>query len=66
LAVVEAVRPFRGVEVRGVAELVEGNVISVRARSRAAISAWDGERFAADRRFRPGVLLRLVLDYPRL
>ena len=34
LVVFEAVRPFRGVEVRGVAELVEGDVTSARAVTR--------------------------------
>jgi hypothetical protein len=39
LVVFEAVRPFRGLEVRGVAELIEGDVTSARP-SRNAISAW--------------------------
>lgn len=36
LVAFEAIRPFRGVEGRGVAELVEGDVTS----ARVAISAW--------------------------
>jgi PPOX class probable F420-dependent enzyme len=40
LVVFEAVRPFRGLEVRGVAELVEGDVTSAGRLSRAAIWAW--------------------------
>jgi hypothetical protein len=67
LVVFEAVRPFRGVEVRGVAELVEGDVTSARvAIAGRYLGVGDGERFAADRRSRPGVLLRLVPDGPRV
>jgi Pyridoxamine 5'-phosphate oxidase len=67
LVIFETVRPFRGVEVRGEAELVEGDV----SLARAAIAGRDlgaagGERFAADRRSRPGVLLRLAPDSPRV
>lgn len=66
LVVFEAVGPFRGVEVRGVAELVEGDVTSVRAAVAGRdLGVGDGERFAADRRSRPGVL-RLVPDGPRV
>jgi hypothetical protein len=67
LVVFEAVRPFRGVEVRRVAELVEGDVASERvAIAGRYLGLEDGERFAADRRCRPGVLLRLVADGPRV
>ena len=67
LVVFEAVRPFRGVGVRGVAELVEGDVASARvAIAGRYLGVEDGERFAADRRSRPGVLLRLVPDSPRV
>jgi PPOX class probable F420-dependent enzyme len=67
LVVFEAVRPFRGVEVRGVAELVEGDVASARvAIAGRYLGLEDGERFAAERRSRPGVLLRLVPDGPRV
>ena len=67
LVVFEAVRPFRGVEARGVAELVEGDVASARvAIAGRFLGLEDGERFAADRRSRPGVLLRLVADGPRV
>ena len=38
LVVFEAVRPFRGVEVRGVGVLVEGDVSSVRAGDRGVLS----------------------------
>jgi PPOX class probable F420-dependent enzyme len=67
LVVFETARPFRGMEVRGVAELVEGDVTSARAAiAERYLGAGDGERFAAERRSRPGVLLRLVPDSPRV
>jgi hypothetical protein len=72
LVAFEAVRPFRGVEARGVeargvAELVEGDVTSARvAIAGRYLGLEDGERFAAERRSRPGVLLRLVPDSPRV
>ena len=67
LVVFEAVRPFRGVEVRGVAELVEGDVTSARAAIAGRyLGAGDGERLAAERRSTSGVLLRLVPDSPRV
>jgi PPOX class probable F420-dependent enzyme len=67
LVVFEAVRPFRGLEVRGVAELVEDDITSVRAAIAGRyLGVGDGERFAAERRSRPGVLLRLVPDDPRV
>jgi PPOX class probable F420-dependent enzyme len=64
LVIFETVRPFRGVEVRGEAELVEGDVTSAIAGRYLGVA--DGERFAAERRSRPGVLLRLVPDSPRV
>jgi hypothetical protein len=67
LVVFEAVQPFRGVEVRGVAELVEGDVTSARvAIAGRYLGLEDGERCAAERRSRPEVLLRLVSDGPRI
>jgi PPOX class probable F420-dependent enzyme len=67
LVVFEAIPPFRGVEVRGAADLVEGDVTSARAEIAGRyLGADDGERFAAARRSRPGVLLRLVPDAPRI
>ena len=61
LVVFEAVRPFRGVEVRGEAELVGGDVSLARAAVAGRyLGVADGERFAAERRARPGGLLRLV------
>jgi hypothetical protein len=50
-----------------VADLVEGNVTSERvAIAGRYLGLEDGERFAAERRSRPGVLLRLVSDGPRV
>ena len=67
LVIFETVRPFRGVEVRGEAELVEGDVTSARAAIAGRyLGVADGERFAAERRSRPGVLLRLIPDSPRV
>jgi PPOX class probable F420-dependent enzyme len=67
LVVFEAVPPFRGVEVRGEAILARGDVTEAR-RSIAGryLGAEAGERFAAGRVSKPGVLLRLVPDAPRV
>lgn len=67
LLVFEAVPPFRGLEIRGMGELVERDVTAVRADIAARyLGARDGERFAADRRSKPGVLLRLAASEPRV
>jgi PPOX class probable F420-dependent enzyme len=67
LVVFESVRPFRGVEARGVAELVECDITSARADIAGRyLGAKVGERFAAQRASKPGVLLRLVADKPRV
>lgn len=67
LVVFEAVRPFRGVEVRGVSELVECDVGSARAAIAGRyLGVGDGARFAAERRSKPGVLVRLACDNPRV
>ncbi len=51
LLVFEAVRPFRGIEARGVAELIEGDVTSARAAIAGRyLGASDGRRFAEDER----------------
>src|SRR5262245_39587644 len=66
LLVFETVPPFRGIEVRGTPELVEGDMTSIRADiSGRYLGAADGERFAASRT-KPGVLLRLWLTEPRI
>jgi PPOX class probable F420-dependent enzyme len=67
LVVFESVRPFRGIEARGVAELVECDVGPAReAIAGRYLGAADGARFAAERSSSPGVLLRLVPDAPRI
>jgi hypothetical protein len=67
LVVFETVRPFRGVEVRGVGELVGCDVTSARAAIAGRyLGERDGTRFATERRSRPGVLLRLIPDSPRV
>jgi hypothetical protein len=67
LVVFEAVRRFRGVEVRGVAELIECDVSSVRAAiGERYLGAGEGMRFGADRSSKPGVLLRLAGESPRV
>lgn len=67
LVVFEATPPFRGVEVRGEGELREGDVTAARtAIASRYLGARDGERFASERRSKPGVLLRLVPASPRV
>jgi PPOX class probable F420-dependent enzyme len=67
LVVFEAVRPFRGVEVRGVSDLVECDVSPVRADIAVRyLGVADGTRFAAQRSSKPGILLRLACDRPRV
>ena len=66
LVVFEAVPPFRGVEVRGVPELIEGDVTAERIAIAGRYLGKDrGSRFAADRKSPRGVLLRLRADDPR-
>jgi uncharacterized protein len=66
LVVFEATPPFRGIEVRGAAELVEADVTPVRAAIAGRyLGASEGVRFAEARRGKPGILLRLVPDAPR-
>ena len=67
LVVFETVPPFRGVEVRGEAALATGDVTEIR-RSIAARYLGDdaGARFAAARVARPGVLVRLIPEHPRI
>ena len=62
LVVFEAVPPFRGLEVRGEAELLECDVRPIREEIASRyLGVEDGLRFVAERN-RPGVLLRLVGD----
>lgn len=67
LLVFEVVSPFRGIEVSGVAELIEGDVSQARAAIAGRyLGSADGARFAAERSSRPGVLLRLATERPRV
>jgi Pyridoxamine 5'-phosphate oxidase len=67
LTVFETVRPFRGVEVRGISELVEGDVTSVRAAIGARyLGEREGARLAVERQSIPGTLLRLPGDNARI
>lgn len=67
LLVFEAVPPFRGIEVRGVPELVEGDVTEAREDIAGRyLGTDDGRRFAAARISKPGVLLRLSAAEPRV
>ena len=66
LLVFETAPPFRGIEVRGRPELVEGDMTSIRADIAGRyLGAADGERFAASRT-KPGLLLRLRAEESRL
>jgi PPOX class probable F420-dependent enzyme len=67
LVVSEAVPPFRGVEVKGEAALVEGDVTPARLEIASRYLGPDaGRRFAEARRSKPGVLLRLAAESPRV
>ena len=67
LLVFEAVPPFRGVEVRGVPELMERDVTEERVAIAGRYLGDEGaRRFAAERKSPTGVLLRLVPDEPRV
>jgi PPOX class probable F420-dependent enzyme len=66
LLVFETAPPFRGIEVRGRPELVEGDMTSIRADIAGRyLGAADGERFAASRT-KPGLLLRLRAEESRI
>ena len=65
--VFEAVPPFRGIEVRGVPELVERDVTADREDIAGRyLGADGGRRFAAARTSKPGVLLRLPATHARV
>lgn len=66
LVVFESVPPFRGVEVLGEAELIEGDATATRsAIAGRYLGETDGARFVAERT-KPGVVLRLRADDPRV
>jgi PPOX class probable F420-dependent enzyme len=65
LLVFESVPPFRGIEVRADAELVDGDVSAARADIAGRyLGPEAGARFAAERT-KPGVLVRLTAE-PRV
>ncbi len=67
LLIFETVAPFRGVEVRGEATLTDGDMTPFRsAIAGRYLGVEAGERFAAERVSKPGVLLRLIPDEPRV
>jgi PPOX class probable F420-dependent enzyme len=67
LVVFETVPPFRGIEVRGEARLIERDVSPERAAiARRYLGETAGSRFAEERRAQPGVLLRLEPAGPRV
>jgi len=68
LVVFEAVRPFRGVEVRGEPELIElADATGIRADIAGRyLGPADGARFAEARRATPATLLRLAGGEPRI
>ena len=67
LVIFEAVPPFRGVEVRGEATLTHCDVTEIRrAIAGRYLGPEGGERFAAARRSKPGVLLQLRPVEPRV
>jgi PPOX class probable F420-dependent enzyme len=67
LVVFEADPPFRGIEVRGDAELVERDVTPLWAEIAGRyLGTAQGVRFAEERRSNPGVVLRLAPVAPRV
>ena len=67
LLVFEAVPPFRGIDVRGVPEIVEGDITEAPEDIAGRyLGADHGRQFAAARISKPGVLLRLRAPEPRV
>jgi PPOX class probable F420-dependent enzyme len=67
LLVFEAVPPFRGIEVRGVPELIDRDVTEERVQIAGRyLGSERGKRYAELRKSKPGMLLRLVPDEPRV
>jgi PPOX class probable F420-dependent enzyme len=67
LVVFETARPFRGIEARGLAQLIEGDCTAVRASIAGRyLGESAGERFALERQSKPGVVLRLIAQEPRM
>lgn len=68
LLIFEAVKPFRGIEVRGDATLTPGDMAEVRRSIAGRYLGGDalGARYAVDRAAKPGVLISLSSDQPRI
>jgi PPOX class probable F420-dependent enzyme len=67
LVVFETVPPFRGIEVRGVPELIDRDMTDERIQIAGRyLGAERGRQYAELRKSKPGVLLRLVPDEPRV
>ena len=67
LVVFETVPPFRGIEVRGVPELIDRDVTNERVEIAGRfLGSERGRQYAELRKSKPGVLLRLVPDEPRV
>jgi len=68
LLIFEAVMPFRGVEVRGEATLTPGDMAEVRRSIAGRYLGSDelGARYAVERAAKPGVLLSISSDQPRV
>lgn len=67
LVVFETVPPFRGIEVRGVPELIDRDVTDERVEIAGRyLGSERGGQYAELRKPKPGVLLRLVPDEPRV
>src|SRR5215213_325851 len=68
LLVFEAVMPFRGVEVRGEATLTPGDMADVRRSIAGRYLGSDelGARYAVERAAKPGVLVSISSDQPRV
>jgi len=67
LVVFEAAPPFRGIEVRGEPELVEGDVTAARETIAGRYLGEErGRRFAATRKSPHGTLLRLIPQEARI
>jgi PPOX class probable F420-dependent enzyme len=68
LLIFEAAMPFRGVEVRGEATMTPGDMADVRRSIAGRYLGSDelGARYAVERAARPGVLITLHSDEPRV
>jgi PPOX class probable F420-dependent enzyme len=66
LVVFETVLPFRGLEVRATAELIEGDVTPVRREIAGRYLGKDAGAKYAVQRTKPGVLVRLAAHEPRV